>query len=88
MIQAAAQSVPIVPGSPQKLSPLGKQELVVSRCFSCKQWRASYIKGLQGPLGHIPLIPTGGVTLENAPEFFCCLGRSQSVFQVNYFLNS
>jgi 2-dehydro-3-deoxyphosphogluconate aldolase/(4S)-4-hydroxy-2-oxoglutarate aldolase len=30
---------------------------------------ASYIKSLQGPLGHIPLIPTGGVTLENAVEF-------------------
>jgi 2-dehydro-3-deoxyphosphogluconate aldolase / (4S)-4-hydroxy-2-oxoglutarate aldolase len=27
---------------------------------------ASYIKSLQGPLGHIPLVPTGGVTVENA----------------------
>jgi 2-dehydro-3-deoxyphosphogluconate aldolase / (4S)-4-hydroxy-2-oxoglutarate aldolase len=30
---------------------------------------ANYIKSLQGPLGHIPLIPTGGVTLENARDF-------------------
>ncbi|MBV9387125.1 MAG: bifunctional 4-hydroxy-2-oxoglutarate aldolase/2-dehydro-3-deoxy-phosphogluconate aldolase [Chroococcidiopsidaceae cyanobacterium CP_BM_ER_R8_30] len=30
---------------------------------------ANYIRSLQGPLGHIPLIPTGGVTLENAREF-------------------
>jgi 2-dehydro-3-deoxyphosphogluconate aldolase/(4S)-4-hydroxy-2-oxoglutarate aldolase len=30
---------------------------------------ASYIKALQGPLGNIPLIPTGGVSLENAQEF-------------------
>ncbi|MEA5573262.1 bifunctional 4-hydroxy-2-oxoglutarate aldolase/2-dehydro-3-deoxy-phosphogluconate aldolase [Calothrix sp. UHCC 0171] len=30
---------------------------------------ANYIKSLQGPLGHIPLIPTGGVTLENAHNF-------------------
>ncbi len=30
---------------------------------------ASYIKSLQGPLGHIPLIPTGGVTLANARDF-------------------
>lgn len=29
----------------------------------------SYIKSLQGPLGSIPLIPTGGVTLENARDF-------------------
>ena len=27
---------------------------------------AEYIKCLQGPLGHIPFIPTGGVTVENA----------------------
>lgn len=28
-----------------------------------------YIQSLQAPLGHIPLIPTGGVTLKNAKEF-------------------
>ncbi len=28
-----------------------------------------YIRNLQGPLSHIPLIPTGGVTLENAKAF-------------------
>jgi 2-dehydro-3-deoxyphosphogluconate aldolase / (4S)-4-hydroxy-2-oxoglutarate aldolase len=28
-----------------------------------------YIKALKGPLPQIPLIPTGGVTLENAAEF-------------------
>lgn len=30
---------------------------------------ASYIKSLREPLGQIPLIPTGGVTIDNAPEF-------------------
>lgn len=30
---------------------------------------AAYIRSLQGPLGQIPLIPTGGVTLDNAAEF-------------------
>ena len=29
----------------------------------------SYIKGLQGPLSQIPLIPTGGISLENAGQF-------------------
>jgi 2-dehydro-3-deoxyphosphogluconate aldolase / (4S)-4-hydroxy-2-oxoglutarate aldolase len=28
-----------------------------------------YIRSLQGPLSHIPLIPTGGVTLENTKHF-------------------
>jgi 2-dehydro-3-deoxyphosphogluconate aldolase / (4S)-4-hydroxy-2-oxoglutarate aldolase len=30
---------------------------------------SNYIRQLQGPLGQIPLIPTGGVTLENAKDF-------------------
>lgn len=28
-----------------------------------------YIRDLQGPLNHIPMIPTGGVTLSNAKDF-------------------
>ena len=30
---------------------------------------AQYIRNLQGPLGHIPLIPTGGVTFESTPHY-------------------
>jgi 2-dehydro-3-deoxyphosphogluconate aldolase/(4S)-4-hydroxy-2-oxoglutarate aldolase len=30
---------------------------------------ASYIKALKGPFPHIDMVPTGGVNLENAPEF-------------------
>jgi 2-dehydro-3-deoxyphosphogluconate aldolase/(4S)-4-hydroxy-2-oxoglutarate aldolase len=43
-----------------------------------------YIKSLRGPLGHIPLIPTGGVTLENAKEFLqagaAAVGLSSQLF--------
>lgn len=37
---------------------------------------ADYIRQLQGPLGHIPLIPTGGVTLENGPELLAAGARA------------
>jgi 2-dehydro-3-deoxyphosphogluconate aldolase/(4S)-4-hydroxy-2-oxoglutarate aldolase len=30
---------------------------------------AEYIRVLQGPLSHIPMMPTGGITLENIQEF-------------------
>ncbi|SHJ55069.1 2-dehydro-3-deoxyphosphogluconate aldolase / (4S)-4-hydroxy-2-oxoglutarate aldolase [Anaerobranca californiensis DSM 14826] len=30
---------------------------------------SSYIKAIKGPLAHIPIIPTGGINLENAREF-------------------
>jgi 2-dehydro-3-deoxyphosphogluconate aldolase/(4S)-4-hydroxy-2-oxoglutarate aldolase len=72
MIQAAvAQNIPIIPGA---LTPT---EIITAWSYgaSCVKvfpvqavGGASYIKSLQGPLGHIPLIPTGGVTLENAQE--------------------
>ena len=73
IIQAAVhKGVPIIPGA---LSPT---EIVTawSKGASCVKvfpvqavGGASYIKSLQGPLGHIPLIPTGGVTIDNAKEF-------------------
>jgi 2-dehydro-3-deoxyphosphogluconate aldolase/(4S)-4-hydroxy-2-oxoglutarate aldolase len=46
-----------------------------------------YIKSLQGPLGQIPLIPTGGVTLENALSFIqsgaIAVGLSGQLFPAN-----
>ncbi len=44
----------------------------------------NYIQSLQGPLGQIPLIPTGGVTLENAQAFLnagaTAVGLSSQLF--------
>ncbi len=44
----------------------------------------AYIKGLQGPLGSIPLIPTGGITLDNATYFIeagaIAVGLSSQLF--------
>jgi 2-dehydro-3-deoxyphosphogluconate aldolase/(4S)-4-hydroxy-2-oxoglutarate aldolase len=31
---------------------------------------ASYLRALRGPFPHIPLVPTGGVTIENVREMF------------------
>lgn len=73
MIQAAAQrGVPIVPGalSPTEIVTAWLAGASCVKVFPVQALGgASYIKSLQGPLGQIPLIPTGGVTLENAKEF-------------------
>lgn len=73
MIQAAAQrGVPIIPGalSPTEIVTAWATGASCVKVFPVQAvGGASYIKSLQGPLGHIPLIPTGGVTLENAKEF-------------------
>ncbi|HET9402446.1 MAG TPA: bifunctional 4-hydroxy-2-oxoglutarate aldolase/2-dehydro-3-deoxy-phosphogluconate aldolase [Candidatus Acidoferrales bacterium] len=40
------------------------------KIFPCGQvGGAKYIKALKGPLPQIPLVPTGGVNLETAPDF-------------------
>lgn len=45
---------------------------------------AAYISSLQGPLGPIPLIPTGGVTSESAPKLIAAgaiaVGLSSALF--------
>jgi 2-dehydro-3-deoxyphosphogluconate aldolase / (4S)-4-hydroxy-2-oxoglutarate aldolase len=88
MIQTAVNSnIPIVPGA---LTPT---EIVTAwglgaSCVKVFPVQAvggvNYIKSLQGPLGHIPLIPTGGVTIENAQDFLqagaIAVGLSSDLF--------
>ncbi|MEH2268226.1 MAG: bifunctional 4-hydroxy-2-oxoglutarate aldolase/2-dehydro-3-deoxy-phosphogluconate aldolase [Nostoc sp.] len=73
MIQAALEkNVPIIPGAltPTEIVTAWSQGASCVKVFPVQAvGGADYIKSLQGPLGQIPLIPTGGVTLENAKEF-------------------
>ncbi len=73
LIQAAvAHKVPIIPGA---LSPTEIVRAWQTGASSVKVFPVqalggvTYIQSLQGPLSSIPLIPTGGVTLENAQAF-------------------
>ncbi len=73
LIQAAiAADVPIIPGalSPTEIVTAWNAGASCVKVFPIQAvGGASYIRALQGPLGHIPLIPTGGVTLANAKDF-------------------
>ncbi|MHC5735318.1 bifunctional 4-hydroxy-2-oxoglutarate aldolase/2-dehydro-3-deoxy-phosphogluconate aldolase [Nostoc sp.] len=73
MIQAAGEkNVPIIPGAltPTEIVTAWSQGASCVKVFPVQAvGGADYIKSLQGPLSQIPLIPTGGVTLENAKEF-------------------
>lgn len=73
MIEAAIDAgVPIVPGafSPTEILTAWQAGATCVKVFPISGLGgAAYLKSLQGPLGHIPLIPTGGVTLENAKIF-------------------
>ncbi|HEY9907555.1 MAG TPA: bifunctional 4-hydroxy-2-oxoglutarate aldolase/2-dehydro-3-deoxy-phosphogluconate aldolase [Thermosynechococcaceae cyanobacterium] len=73
LIQLAREhDLPIVPGalSPTEIVQAWQAGAPTVKVFPAQAMGgAEYIRSLQGPLGQIPLIPTGGVTVENAPEF-------------------
>lgn len=73
LIQTAVKAnIPIVPGalSPTEIVTAWQAGATCIKVFPIQSvGGANYIRSLQGPLGNIPLIPTGGVTLKNAREF-------------------
>ncbi|MDY6896568.1 MAG: bifunctional 4-hydroxy-2-oxoglutarate aldolase/2-dehydro-3-deoxy-phosphogluconate aldolase [Cyanobacteriota bacterium] len=88
IIQAAVhQDIPVIPGAltPTEIVTAWTQGATCIKVFPVQALGgAGYIKSLQGPLGHIPLIPTGGVTVENAAEFLeagaIAIGLSSELF--------
>jgi 2-dehydro-3-deoxyphosphogluconate aldolase / (4S)-4-hydroxy-2-oxoglutarate aldolase len=69
---ATQQGVPMIPGalSPTEIVTAWQAGAASVKVFPIQSvGGVGYIKSLQGPLGHIPLIPTGGVTPENARDF-------------------
>ncbi|HEY9749550.1 MAG TPA: bifunctional 4-hydroxy-2-oxoglutarate aldolase/2-dehydro-3-deoxy-phosphogluconate aldolase [Allocoleopsis sp.] len=84
---ALQQGVPIVPGalSPTEIVTAWQAGATSVKVFPVQAvGGASYIHNLQGPLGQIPLIPTGGVTIENAKDFLAAgaiaVGLSGNLF--------
>ncbi|MEP0914782.1 bifunctional 4-hydroxy-2-oxoglutarate aldolase/2-dehydro-3-deoxy-phosphogluconate aldolase [Leptolyngbya sp. GB1-A1] len=73
MIEAAVRrEIPIVAGAltPTEIMRASQAGAACVKVFPIQAvGGASYIRSLQEPLGEIPLIPTGGVTIDNAAEF-------------------
>jgi 2-dehydro-3-deoxyphosphogluconate aldolase / (4S)-4-hydroxy-2-oxoglutarate aldolase len=71
-IQAATRAnIPIVPGAltPTEIVTAWNAGASCVKIFPVHMLGGTaYLKALRDPLGHIPLIPTGGITLENATE--------------------
>ncbi|MBW4459525.1 MAG: bifunctional 4-hydroxy-2-oxoglutarate aldolase/2-dehydro-3-deoxy-phosphogluconate aldolase [Nodosilinea sp. WJT8-NPBG4] len=79
--------IPIVPGAltPNEVVAAWQAGATAVKVFPVNAvGGASYIRSFQGPLAHIPLIPTGGVTVENAGEMLkagaIAVGLSTSLF--------
>ena len=87
ILAAIRQNLPVIPGAltPTEIVTAWTQGATCVKVFPVQAvGGAGYIKSLQGPLGHIPLIPTGGVTVENAAEFLeagaIAIGLSSELF--------
>ncbi len=89
LIRAAVDTyeTPIVPGalSPTEIVTAWQAGASAVKVFPIQAvGGTNYIKSLQGPLGQIPLIPTGGVTVENASHFIeagaIAVGLSSQLF--------
>jgi 2-dehydro-3-deoxyphosphogluconate aldolase / (4S)-4-hydroxy-2-oxoglutarate aldolase len=69
---AVARQIPIVPGAltPTEIITAWQAGATCVKVFPIQSvGGADYLRSLRAPLGDIPLIPTGGVTVENARTF-------------------
>lgn len=95
IIQAAVkQNIPVIPGAltPTEIVTAWNLGATCVKVFPIQAvGGAAYIKSLQAPLRQIPLIPTGGVSLENAAEFLqagaIAIGLSSELFPKHLVLS-
>jgi len=85
--QAISAQIPIIPGAltPTEILTAWQTGASSVKVFPIQALGGSqYLKRLHGPFSHIPLIPTGGVTLENAPDLIqagaIAVGLSSQLF--------
>jgi 2-dehydro-3-deoxyphosphogluconate aldolase / (4S)-4-hydroxy-2-oxoglutarate aldolase len=68
---AATRRVPMVPGAftPTEIVLAWRAGAAAVKLFPASVAGPAFVREHRGPLGHIPLVPSGGMTLENAPAF-------------------
>jgi 2-dehydro-3-deoxyphosphogluconate aldolase/(4S)-4-hydroxy-2-oxoglutarate aldolase len=81
MIMACREAeVLVVPGAftPTEIAAAWRAGADIVKVFPATSLGPQFFRDLRGPLPHIRIMPTGGVTLENAREFLeagaCCVG--------------
>jgi len=69
---ALEQGIDVWPGAmtPTEIVAAYSAGAEIVKLFPTASLGLSYIRELQGPLNHIPLLATGGVTLDNLSDYF------------------
>lgn len=82
-----SHQIPVVPGAltPTEIMTAWSLGAGGVKVFPCAAVGGpAYIRHLQGPLGHIPLIPTGGISVESARDYLAqgaiAVGIASSLF--------
>ena len=65
------RNVPVVPGAftPSEVVSAWQLGADLVKVFPVSSVGPRYLRDLRGPLPHIPLVPTGGITADNAADF-------------------
>ncbi len=68
---AAERGVPALPGcaTPTEILAAWRAGAAAMKVFPASSLGPSFLRECRGPFPGLPLLPTGGVTLENAPAF-------------------
>ncbi|WP_050180312.1 bifunctional 4-hydroxy-2-oxoglutarate aldolase/2-dehydro-3-deoxy-phosphogluconate aldolase [Domibacillus robiginosus] len=68
---AVEQNIPIIPGvfTPAEMMRAMKLGAEAIKLFPASVLGPAFIKDVKGPLGHIPIMTTGGITLETAADY-------------------
>ena len=71
---ASRYQIPMLPGAmtPTEIVTALEAGADIVKLFPGEAFSPAYLKALRGPLPHAPLMPTGGVTLDNLAEWFAC----------------
>lgn len=69
--ECVSRGVPVMPGamSPTEIVAAWELGATMVKVFPADGLGPAFLRSLRGPLPHIPLMPTGGVTLETLPAF-------------------
>ena len=68
---AIRHGIQVLPGvmTPTEVARAYRAGAGMVKVFPASSLGVSYMKELQGPLGHIPMVAVGGVTVDNASDF-------------------
>jgi 2-dehydro-3-deoxyphosphogluconate aldolase / (4S)-4-hydroxy-2-oxoglutarate aldolase len=68
---AASSGIPMLPGAatPSEILSAWRAGAAAVKVFPASSLGPSFVRELRGPLPEIPLVPTGGISIENATDY-------------------